>query len=253
MIRITKGPVPNVLTTRGPAEVQKLAAAVRAKAKLAFKKKLYAAKSVKDALVKAQHGKCAFCESRFLHVGFGDVEHFRPKAGSRESPGGKLLRPGYFWLAYDWDNLFLSCQLCNQKFKENLFPLRDSKRRCRKPAHPLSRERTLLVHPEQDDPEVFVRFRGETAKAKHGGGAVKGNTTIQVFGLNRDELKGQRMKVLERLRAMRTICDHLAARFQHATASDAQDQQHFATLSRLLADAQDATAEYSAMARAFLR
>jgi uncharacterized protein (TIGR02646 family) len=253
MIHIVKGPAPSVLTSRGPTEVRKLAAAVRSKTKLTFRKSLYAAKPVKDELVKAQHGKCAFCESHFLHVGYGDVEHFRPKAGSRQTPGGKLLRPGYFWLAYDWNNLFLSCQLCNQKFKENLFPLRDPSKRCRKPSHPLTRERPLLVHPELDDPEAFVSFRGETASAVHGGGAVRGNATITTFGLNRDELKGKRMEVLERLRMMKEMRDTLSARLQRTSTPDPDDHQHFTKLSHLLADAQLPSAEYSAMARAFLR
>jgi hypothetical protein len=42
---------------------------------------LYGAVSVKKALRKAQHDKCAFCESKIAHVAYGDVEHFRPKAG----------------------------------------------------------------------------------------------------------------------------------------------------------------------------
>ena len=42
---------------------------------------VYAASDVKSALVRSHYGKCVFCESRILHVGHGDVEHFRPKGG----------------------------------------------------------------------------------------------------------------------------------------------------------------------------
>ena len=75
-------------------------------------------------MIKAQHGKCFLCESKITHISFGDVEHFRPKGGSRQTTDEKAMKvPGYFWLAYAWQNLFLACQLCNQRYKKNLFPL----------------------------------------------------------------------------------------------------------------------------------
>ena len=82
-----------------------------------FDSAIYAAPAVKDALRHAQHKKCAFCESFFAHTGYGDVEHFRPKAGYKQQEADTLKRPGYYWLAYEWNNLFCSCQLCNQRFK----------------------------------------------------------------------------------------------------------------------------------------
>lgn len=48
-----------------------------------FDSAIYAHETVKQALLEAQHGKCAFCESKFAHISYGDVEHFRPKAGWR--------------------------------------------------------------------------------------------------------------------------------------------------------------------------
>lgn len=86
----------------------------------------------KDVFVQAQHGKCFFCEGRVTATHYGDVEHFRPKAAiTLPGPGitgkkGKKTIPvsaaGYWWLAYDWDNYSLSCQLCNQQHKKNHFP-----------------------------------------------------------------------------------------------------------------------------------
>ncbi len=76
-----------------------------------FKKSIYANKVVKDALVVAQHSKCAFCESAFLHVAFGAVEHFRPKSGVKQRASDPLSRPGYFWLAYEWSNLLVVSSL----------------------------------------------------------------------------------------------------------------------------------------------
>jgi len=55
-------------------------------------------------------GKCAYCESPTDVVAHGDVEHFRPKSI-------------YWWLAYCLDNHLFACQICNQTYKGDSFPL----------------------------------------------------------------------------------------------------------------------------------
>jgi hypothetical protein len=70
-----------------------------------------------------------------------DVEHFRPKAKTLDIPiedleeaGDELLqkfpdskRDGYWWLAFDAENLLLCAQVMNREEKRNFFPLhRDS-------------------------------------------------------------------------------------------------------------------------------
>lgn len=67
----------------------------------------YKTNDIKKALNDIYHGKCAFCETRSESM---QVEHFRPKRG------------GYYWLAYSWDNLLLSCPTCNTN-KSDEFPL----------------------------------------------------------------------------------------------------------------------------------
>lgn len=84
-----------------------------------FKFKVYSNPEVKDALIKLFKGKCAYCESTFLHVYSGDVEHFRPKGEIEEAVPNK--KPGYYWLAADWDNLLLSCRNCNQKLTHSIY------------------------------------------------------------------------------------------------------------------------------------
>ena len=96
--------------------------------------------------------------NRVRHIGYGDVEHFRPKGGYKQRRRGPARRPGYYWLAYDWDNLFYSCQLCNQRFKRNLFPLRDGRRRARSHTHRLDKEEPLLVDPAEQDPSKYIGF-----------------------------------------------------------------------------------------------
>ncbi|MCQ2744463.1 MAG: HNH endonuclease [bacterium] len=67
----------------------------------------YKTDDIKTALNDIYHGKCAFCETKSESM---HVEHFRPKRG------------GYYWLAYSWDNLLLSCPTCNTN-KGDDFPL----------------------------------------------------------------------------------------------------------------------------------
>jgi hypothetical protein len=66
-----------------------------------------------------------------------DVEHFRPKAKTVEltvedcnEAGDDLLlklpdpkRGGYWWLAFDFENLLLCAQVMNREAKKNFFPL----------------------------------------------------------------------------------------------------------------------------------
>src|SRR5215213_1418661 len=72
-------------------------------------------------LQKVFKGKCAYCDSQITVTSFGDAEHFRPKGRVTIKKNGKEEivmvngepHPGYYWLAYDWRNLFPACQRCN--------------------------------------------------------------------------------------------------------------------------------------------
>lgn len=85
-------------------------------------------------------GKCAYCETRFVRSS-GHAEHFRPKGSvlierkprrravcelplPPESPCGSIAHPGYFWLAYHWQNLVPACEYCNSnEGKVDLYPV----------------------------------------------------------------------------------------------------------------------------------
>lgn len=58
----------------------------------------YKLEDVRAGLNNIHKGKCAFCEQRVEQY---HIEHYRPKAT-------------YYWLAFSWDNLLLSCPTCNQ-------------------------------------------------------------------------------------------------------------------------------------------
>jgi uncharacterized protein (TIGR02646 family) len=173
--------------------------------KFKFDSGIYGSKSVKNALIKTQHGKCFLCESKITHISFGDVEHFRPKGGSRQTADEKEMKvPGYFWLAYDWQNLFLACQLCNQRFKKNLFPLENPDERAFSEAE-LENEKPLFINPEIENPEEFISFRGEIAFSVDGN--LRGETTIEETGINRDELKEMRLATLKKLKKIYVLAN----------------------------------------------
>ena len=75
---------------------------------------VYTADAVRQALEKLFHDKCAYCEGKSIGQADWDVEHFRPKGSVAERDD----HPGYYWLAYEWENLYPSCKHCNQKRKD---------------------------------------------------------------------------------------------------------------------------------------
>jgi uncharacterized protein (TIGR02646 family) len=256
MIPIVKPAAPAVLLTKGLAATQELCKAYEAAPNdyksgtrsFDFDSSIYAAQEVKDTLRDAQHTKCAFCESFFAHTGYGDVEHFRPKAGYKQTEAHELKRPGYYWLAYDWANLFCSCQLCNQRFKRNLFPLKDGRRRARSHTHKLDKEEPLLVDPSRLDPAKFIEFREEHAHAIKG--CLEGETTIEVLGLNRLELVEARGRRLETLRWLEQLCTLLREKIATAPTANLRSALH--AREQDLKASREPASEYTAMARAFL-
>ncbi|MCP4110196.1 MAG: hypothetical protein GY749_32515 [Desulfobacteraceae bacterium] len=192
MIRIEKpAQAPKILQERGRRETQSICDAYNSgKRDFNFKSDIYAAKSVKNKLKKIQHDKCCFCESKISHNAYGDVEHFRPKGGYRQEENDPLTQPGYYWLAYEWTNLFLSCQLCNQRFKRNLFPLEKSGNRAINHEHDISLEDPLFIDPSLLNPEEYISFRKEIPYAIDGNS--RGAETIKVLGLDRRKLNEQR-------------------------------------------------------------
>ncbi|MBM0741628.1 hypothetical protein JOY44_08365 [Phormidium sp. CLA17] len=163
-----------------------------------FDSTIYAHKSVKQALIKAQHGKCCFCE-RLIGTD-GDVEHFRPKQAYKQASGEPLQRPGYYWLAYEWDNLYLACPGCNQRHKQNLFPLQNPTDRAIDHRHSIDFEQFLFIDPGKEKPEKFIGFRGEIAYAIEGN--LKGKVTIDSLKLNQRSLPEARLQRLQLLKSL---------------------------------------------------
>lgn len=124
MLKVDKNTVeiPDILQNKGVSETQKLNAAYEAGIRsFEFQQSIYGHSTVKTLLRDLQHGKCCFCELSRPYSRECDVEHFRPKAGYKANENSPLVQPGYYWLVYDFSNLFYACKTCNQEFKKNFF------------------------------------------------------------------------------------------------------------------------------------
>lgn len=143
---------------------------------------VYRHDNIKEKLREIQKNKCAFCEVN-LDSQHGEVEHFRPKKFSKQKPIGPEIYPGYYWLSYDWNNLLLSCITCNQKWKKNLFPLKDPNKRALNHSEEIKKEKPYFINPYVENPSNFIKFFG--AEAKGIDKCNRGRVTIKYFNLNR--------------------------------------------------------------------
>jgi hypothetical protein len=188
----------------------KVVAGTIAKAKKAIygklKESVYANKSGPFA------GKCAFCETEVYSAQHADIEHFRPKGAIKDENDAPIRltdgspHPGYYWLAYDFTNLLLSCQLCNQPStgrsegtrigKWNAFPLVDETKRAQRPGEEVQEE-PILINPTQEDPALHLGLDPVTGVLFAVNASARGEACIEVFGLNSRGLPALRRKKYE--------------------------------------------------------
>ncbi|MEK4169984.1 HNH endonuclease [Lysinibacillus sp. FSL L8-0312] len=124
----------------------------------------YSHKEVKKTLIEETHGKCAYCESKILHISFGDIEHIVPKSEVPEK-------------CFQWDNLTLACTVCNNN-KRDFYDVDN-----------------LLIDPYIDDPNEHFYFAGPMLIEK----TEKAILTRSKLDLNRAELFEDRTRYLENL------------------------------------------------------
>ena len=266
MIRIRKSqPAPAPLPTTGARHLKKLtktqetdpaACEVAGNTLLESRDGIYNDARVKARLRADQHDKCCYCESYFSSTSYGDVEHFRPKGGYQQDAADALHKPGYYWLAYEWANLYFACQLCNQRFKGNYFPLRDPAGRARSHADVLSLEQPLLLNPATEDPTPHLTFTDDAALALD----ERGTCCIRVFGLDRPELikrRLERLKSIKQARLLagldmsRPLAPAIASFFNELELSYADAVEMVAEAQRIWDTAALDSAEFAGMARAY--
>ena len=213
-----------------------------------FERAIYGHADVRAALREAQQCKCCYCEGRFAAFAAFDIEHYRPKGAVRQDEKSQRQLPGYYWLAYSWENLYLCCPICNSSGKKDLFPLADQTARARSHRDDVARESPLLIDPGgTDDPRAHIRFRLEHAVSQTDAGC----RTIDVLDLNRPELLDARRRHLTRLRelqGLQEVVQRLDADGLEPHVIELRERAR-----RKLARAPLPSAIFSAMAADFLR
>lgn len=175
---------------------------------------IYANDDVRTALEKLFNDKCAYCEWQPTGGSDWNVEHFRPAGAVFERED----HPGYYWLAYQWENLYFSCTHCNQRRmdkprwddlrrlpgsgKVHRFPV-DESTRAMSHRDKVSAEKRLLLDPCGDDPETYLGYDPHGQVIALHESDESANTTIDVFHLKRRRLRDLRKPVI--LRAVKIV------------------------------------------------
>ncbi len=140
-------------------------------------------KEFKSDFVLFSGGRCSICENTINKN--DDIEHFRPKNY-------------YWWLAYDYKNYTIYCDLCNRTYKKTEFPLFTDFKIEFKNRDKIKHEKPLIFNPTTDNPKElfeleFVKFTllGHKFKIKTLSSLSsdsyfykKANHTIELFNLN---------------------------------------------------------------------
>lgn len=165
---------------------------------------LYGRKSIrrkhyheKNGVAPPFRGKCVYCESRH---GVLDIEHFRPKnsvtdASRAPAPDGTArAHPGYYWLAYDLDNLMVACRDCNTGWKGDQFPLEDEQCRAWASTDDLAREKPMLINPLVEEPSEHLTVDLATGVLEKK--SPRGDRVIKLLGLNERDLPDKRRRLI---------------------------------------------------------
>jgi uncharacterized protein (TIGR02646 family) len=112
---------------------------------------------------KIVNGKCWYCESDETRSDM-PVDHFRPKNSVAECSE----HPGYWWLAFDWQNYRYSCTFCNSRRvdgenrtsggKQDHFPIIEPPARAMTENDNWKSERPVLLDPLVEEDTLLLTF-----------------------------------------------------------------------------------------------
>ncbi|WP_018898930.1 HNH endonuclease [Rhizobium sp. 2MFCol3.1] len=156
---------------------------------------------IKAALLAETHRKCAYCESRFGHVYYGDIEHVTPKKLGIEH-------------RFRWENLTIACRICNTNkgIKEN------------------------LVDPYIHDPEDLFYIQGPTILPLPDSSIAR--FTEMTIDLNRSELLERRNEKLRKLHDLLTLANEASdpdlkeALYEQLKSRETADEMEYAAIAR---------------------
>lgn len=224
---------------------------------------------IKEAFLKLQHDKCAYCERQLGEKSYGkkehDIEHYRPKNAVKVWPTdrikeerklnyafstGKKTAKGYYLLAYNPLNYATACSSCNSSLKSNFFPIAGKQRAMTTDNYDkLKAEEPFLLFPvgltDGDNPEDLITFIGTTPvpKAREQDGAPywRARLTIDFFDLAvRDDLVRERARIIVAIWTAFRLLQNPAS-----TAEDVDDAQ------KLILAATSASSPHTNCGRAF--
>lgn len=161
MIELTKLEKPKILKNKAEKWKEELEIIENPSEAL---KKRYNHKEIKEALLEETSMKCAYCESKILHVTYGHIEHILPKSIFIEK-------------TFEWENLTLACNKCNIN-KGDYFDKTYS-----------------ILNPYIDKVEEHINIKGPLIVAK----TRKGQISINKLDLNRMELIERRQESIQSL------------------------------------------------------
>lgn len=172
MIQLIKRLEPQVLTTnKSNLTTQLLGFIARNEKVPSTLSSAYNTTEIKDSLRLESHSKCMYCESNVGHITYEHIEHIKPKAKTK-----------FPHLAYEYDNLGLSCPKCNMN-KSDTYDINNT-----------------FINPYIDNPINHFNSYGAFIWAKSGDNRAK-LTEIEI-DLNRAELletRGERLKTIRGL------------------------------------------------------
>ncbi|MFC8521532.1 MULTISPECIES: HNH endonuclease [Micrococcaceae] len=160
MRALKKLPAPEVLVANQQVWTERYLAAKEAKAKLP---NVWGHDQIRDALERETDSRCAYCDSHMSQVTYAHIEHYKPRSTYPE-------------LVVDWDNLTVACPRCNSS-KSDTFS-----------------EDLPFITPFSDIPDDHFVFFGDLVLSP---ASQRGEYTIQVLGLNHEDLVAARRRRLQ--------------------------------------------------------
>jgi uncharacterized protein (TIGR02646 family) len=199
-----------------------------------FKSSVYGHDSARAALEALFHRKCAYCETP-LPERLWPVEHFRPKGRVAERPD----HPGYYWLGYEWTNLYPSCSSCNQILRDtpawedpaegeaegkgDKFPLADESDRAMSHHDDIALEEPLLFDPCEDYPEGRLLYDG-FGEVQAAPSDLRAQVSIEVLHLKRKRLRdARRNRIKNAVRGLRIIRAYENGGFPELSEEDIEE------------------------------
>jgi hypothetical protein len=197
--------------------------------------------------------KCWFTDAPEI-IAHLDVEHFRPKAKAVDLQDTE--REGYWWLAFDFDNLRLCGQIPNRQYKRCLFPLMPGSFIASSAARQIWQERPVFLDPTKPEDVQLVAY-GEDGAMRPKPGAVPNEamrveTTDKEFGFSAHQpLVEERQKIWKKCTLL--IHDFMRSKEREKeSGSDPVLTSEQRNILRQLIDLANSAAPFASVARSCL-